>query len=49
MEQLIKELEATAKAVHYGNIKLEMTISRGKIVKLLIREKERVILIDKKN
>jgi len=47
MEQLIKEVEKIADSLKYGNIKIDLTISRGRITKVIIKERQRIILLDK--
>lgn len=48
MEKLIKVFEAIekiARRIRYGELKLDITISRGKIVKIVINNEKQTILL----
>lgn len=43
--KLTDKIKDIAREVDYGSVNVELTVSRGKIVKAIIVEKQRVVLL----
>jgi len=48
MEKIIKEIKKEADRIKYGKLTIDFIISRGEIVKVVIKGSEKVVLLERR-